>query len=217
MKIVGIIPARRGSKRLPEKNLALLDGEPLITHTCRAALQSQRMDKVYVNTDCPEIADVARTAGVLCPALRPPDLATSNTPTRESNVWLMNRLSESFDAIAVLQPTSPLRTAEDIDAAVNIFEANAPCCVVSIAQVAPANWLGEIGRDGQFRPQVGDMPVFRLNGAIYLYAWDDYLNDRTPRRQMAHTMPAERSVDIDTVFDLHVAQALIDSQAQVMI
>ena len=211
MKILGLIPARRGSRRLPEKNLARLAGEPLIAHTCRAALESQAIDKVYVNTDCPEIADVAAEHGVKCPKLRPPDLATSSTPTRTANTWLMTQLEETFDAVAVLQPTSPLRTAADIDAAVTVFEANAPCSVVSIARIAPASWLGEIARDGQFRQQVGEEAMYRLNGAIYIYTWDDYVLDRQPRRQMAYSMPPERSIDIDTAFDLHIAEAVLSS------
>lgn len=215
MKILGLIPARRGSRRLPNKNLASLFGEPLIAHTCRAALQSSALDKVYVNTDCPEIAEVASQFGVRCPRLRPPDLATSNTPTRISNQWLMNQLSEEFDAIAVLQPTSPLRSAEDINAAVTIFESNSPCSVVSIAPVAPANWLGDIARDGQFRPHVGSEMNYRLNGAIYLYTWEDYLFDRPPRREMAYSMPRERSMDIDTAFDLHLVEAMMSTQSPV--
>lgn len=213
MRIVAIIPARAGSQRLPGKNLVPLAGRPLIAWTCAAARAARSVAAVYVNTDCPRIAAVAAEHGVTAPALRPAHLATAAAPTRAANQWLLNVLisrGERFDAVLVLQPTSPLRTAADIDAAVALYAQNRPCAVVSVAPLAPLGWLGMVGADGAFEPLHANVApnarVHRLNGAIYLYTWDDYLFDRPPPRQLAYVMPPERSVDIDTHEDHRLAE-----------
>ncbi|MGE0479811.1 MAG: acylneuraminate cytidylyltransferase family protein [Phycisphaerae bacterium] len=212
MRIVGIIPARRGSKRLAHKNLAPLGGRPLLAHTCAAALQSGALARVLVNTDSPDIAAVALQCGVECPALRPARLAQDDTPTRLSNMFLLEMLAtggERFDAIMVLQPTSPLRTAADIASAAALFERARPCAVVSVSPVAPASWLGRVDESGTLARHEGDATVYRLNGAIYLHEWSDYVNDRTAARTVAYVMPAERGVDIDTAADLAAAEGLL--------
>lgn len=212
MKIVGLIPARAGSKRLPNKALADLAGQPLIAYTCEAALSSGVLSAVYVNTDNPAIAAAADECGVPCPVLRPPNLAQDDTPTQQSNRFLLEFLAqrgEVYEAVMVLQPTSPLRSADDIREALTLFEANAPCAVVSVSPVAPASWLGRIGRDGRLEPLGGRNVVYRKNGAIYIHCHDDYVHNRPPPRTLVHPMPPERGVDIDTPDDLHYADFLL--------
>lgn len=212
MNVVGIIPARAGSRRIRHKNLAALDGRPLIAHTCEAALSAGVLSAVYVNTDCPTIAETALQCGVTCPILRPSDLAADHSPTRDANNFLLRFLlsrGEHYDAVMVLQPTSPLREAEDVRSAWSLFEENAPCAVVSVSPVAPSNWLGRIARDGGFEALTGDDAIHRLNGAIYVQTLDDYLLNRTPRRTLAYVMPASRGVDIDTPEDLTHAECLL--------
>lgn len=216
MKAVGIIPARAGSRRLPGKNLAPLAGEPLIAHTCRAALESGVFAAVYVNTDSPAIAAEAQRRGVACPALRPSELATDDAPTRDANRFLLELLAargERGDAVVVLQPTSPLRTADDIRAAWALFQEYAPCAVVSVSPVAPADWLGHVGPDARFEPLPAGRTVFRLNGAIYVYGWDDYVTRRDPARTLAYCMPARRGIDIDTQEDLDYADFVMHHDA----
>lgn len=216
MNAVGIIPARSGSKRLPNKNIADLAGRPLIAHTCRAALDCGVLDAVYVNTDCSQIAAVAEEFGVGCPRLRPGSLAEDDTPTRESNRFMLDVLSqrgERYEAVVVLQPTSPLRTADDIRAAWQLYEENAPCAVVSVSPVAPASWLGNIGKDARFEPLAGGKTICRLNGAIYIFAIVDYLSGREPARTLAHVMPAARGIDIDTEEDLRHAEFVMQRVA----
>jgi len=212
MTVVGLIPARAGSKRFPGKNLAPLAGRPLLTYTCEAALDSGVLAAVYVNTDSREIAEVAQQYGVSCPVLRPPALAADETPTRDSNLFLLNYLlerGERYDAVMVLQPTSPLRTAADIRTAWAVFEEHAPCAVASVSPVAPRAWLGELGPDGRFDAWEGTTPVYRLNGAIYVHRLEDYLHDRPPPKRMAYIMPATRGVDIDRREDLEYAEFLL--------
>ncbi len=218
MTVVGLIPARAGSKRLPDKNLVPLCGRPLLAHTCQAAMESRVLSAVYVNTDSPAIAAAAGERGVGCPVLRPPHLAADDSSTRDANVFMLDflaRRGERYDAVMVLQPTSPLRTAQDIRSAWDLFEEHAPCAVVSVAPLVRESWTGHIGRDGRFENAFGDELLYRMNGAIYVYCWQDYVQDRPPRKTVAYRMPTSRSVDIDTRDDLAFAEFLVQRGQQV--
>lgn len=215
MRIVGVIPARGGSQRLPGKNLAIIGGLPLVAHTVQAACDSGVLSDVLINTDDADIAVAAADAGATYPALRPAHLATADATTRDANRWLLTQMAKcgrEYDAIMVLQPTSPLRTADDIRAAADLFEENAPCAVESVTRVAPASWLARLGRDGRIETLVGEECVYRRNGAIYLYRVEDYLTDAPPRKTLAYRMPPERSVDIDVHEDLAVAEFLMSGR-----
>ena len=212
MTAVGLIPARAGSKRLPGKNLLPLAGRPLIAHTCAAARDSGVLAALYVNTDDPTIAAAAERGGAACPALRPAALAADDSPTRASNLFLLDFLAargERYDAVVVLQPTSPLRTAEDIRRAWALFEEHAPCEVVAVSPLVPEGWAGRIGRGNRFERDTGDELLYALNGAIYIHAWDDYVADRPARKTVAYVMPRERGVDIDTREDFEYAEYLL--------
>lgn len=215
MRTLGIIPARAGSQRFPGKNLALLQGRPLIAYACQAAIDSGVLSAVYSNTDSADIAASAERCGVSCPVLRPAHLATAQASTRDANRFLMEHVAargERYDAVVVLQPTSPLRDAEDIRAAIALFEQNAPCAVVSVSPAAPASWLGNIGKDGRFEPLTFGETIYRLNGAIYIYAWHDYLQEREPPRTLAYCMPPQRGIDVDTPEDLQHAEYILRSR-----
>jgi CMP-N,N'-diacetyllegionaminic acid synthase len=212
VSVIGIIPARAGSKRLPDKNLLPLNGRPLLAYTCVAARESHVCTAVYVNTDSPAIAAVAEEYGVACPVLRPKRLATDDCPTRDAILFLLDflaRRSERYDTLLVLQPTSPLRTGDDIRAAWDLFEEHAPCQVVSVAPLVREAWAGRIRRDGGFERGLGEEMIYRLNGAIYLHDCDHYGHDRPPRKTVAYRMPSARSVDIDTIEDLEYAEFLL--------
>lgn len=215
MTVVGIIPARGSSKRLPAKNLRQFAGSPLIAQTCEAARNAGVLTACYVSTDSPEIASVARFYGVPTPVLRPAQLARDESPTFDAVRHLLEHLAqrgERYDAVMILQPTSPLRTAADIQAAWNVFETQAPCAVVSVSPVAPDAWLGRLRPDGQFERGVGADWTYRLNGAIYIHCCDDYLAQCEPRKTVAYIMPPERSVDIDTRADFDYAAHLFEQQ-----
>lgn len=217
MSVVGLIPARAGSKRLPKKNLALLDDRPLIAHTCEAAVASGVLSAVYVNTDSEAIGEVAQQHGVPCPVLRPAHLAQDATSTRAANLFFLDflaRRGEVHEAVMILQPTSPLRTPTDIRAAWDLFEEHAPCEVVSVSRLVPESWAGHIGRDGRFDRCVGDEMLYRLNGAIYVHRCDDYVYDRPPRKVVAYAMPTARAVDVDTSEDLDYARFLLAQARQ---
>lgn len=216
VRTIGIVPARSGSKRLPGKNLALLAGRPLIVHTCCQALDSGVLDAVYVNTDCERIAAAAQRAGALCPRLRPSQLARDDTPTRDAVVWMIDLLAdrgEFYDALMILQPTSPLRTADDIRAAWRLYEDHAPCKVTSVTPQAPQCWHALADDRGLLTRLTGNEPLYRLNGAIYVHAVDEFLANKPSPAEVAYVMPPERSVDIDTQHDLDLCEFLLTHSA----
>lgn len=126
-KILGLIPARGGSKRLPRKNIKDFLGRPLISWTIEQAKKSRLLDKIMVSTDDEEIAEVARKYGADVPFLRPGELARDSSPTIDAVIHALDRFEESgehFDIVALLEPTSPLRTDSDIDTAIELLLAN---------------------------------------------------------------------------------------------
>lgn len=212
MKIIGIIPARAGSKRIPDKNLIALDGRPLLSYTCDAAIRCGIFETVVINTDCRRIAAVAAEHGVQAPALRPAHLATDDAPTRAANIFVLEHLAalgHRFDAVCVLQPTSPLRSTHDIRAAVELWKKAPDSAVVSVSPVAPSTWCGTRGPDGGFVPLADVGALYRLNGALYVYSYENYLQSREPKTTRSYVMPAERGVDIDTWEDLEYAEHLL--------
>ena len=219
---LAVVPARGGSRRLPGKNLRLLEGAPLIVHTIRAALSAERVDRVIVSTDADAIARVALAAGAEVPFSRPAELATDAAAT----LPVIRHAVEWFEAnhgrvgvVVTLQPTSPLRDASEIDAAVGLLDDPAVDSAVSVAPIGlPGSVVGVVAR-GRYlaalpedaRPSAGEAapPAVRLTGAVYvtrreLLAQDRLLGDR-PAALV--TDPA-RAIDIDTPSDLRRARRL---------
>ncbi len=215
MDVLAVIPARAGSKRVPNKNIAPLAGRPLLAYTCEVARAAGVFSRIYVNTDSARIAAIANEHGIGCPILRPAALACDQTSTALAMRFFLSYLvehDESYDALMILQPTSPLRSVQDIHEALELYETHRPAAVVSGCPVAPASWLGRVGRDGRLEDLAGDDPIYKRNGAIYVYDFDAFLFDRQPPRTMLYPMPVERSVDIDTPADWQYAEFLIQSR-----
>lgn len=221
---MALIPARGGSKGLPRKNIRILGGKPLIAWTIEEALKSDCFAEVAVSTDDQEIAAVARDYGARVPFLRPGELATDETRGIEVVLHAMDWYEENeraFDLLMLLQPTSPLRTTEDIRAALGVFTLKQAEAVVSVCPCEyPPVWANTIGPDLcmkdfikkealQNRQKLGIF--YRLNGAIYLAGWDFLRRNRGffGERTYAYIMPAERSVDIDAELDLKFAEFLL--------
>lgn len=182
MKIIAIITARGGSKRLPGKNIKLLGGKPLINWTIDAALESQRCDSVIVSTDSAEIAHIAKLAGASVPFLRPADLATDTAASIDVVLHAVDYYESKHgpvDGVLLLQPTSPFRTSESICKAVELFfavEGNKSVISVSEAISNPAwcffceeNKMQPVMGWEQFSKRSQDLQqVWELNGSIYL-------------------------------------------------
>ena len=136
MKVLGIIPARGGSKGIPGKNIIQLSGKPLITYTIEAAQAASSLDRCIVSTDSQEILDICRRWHADIPFTRPVELAGDKTPTLPVILHALDILSEKYDAVMILQPTSPLRIAKDIDNAIRMLEENSNAdSVISVVKV----------------------------------------------------------------------------------
>jgi CMP-N-acetylneuraminic acid synthetase len=184
MKLLALIPARGGSKRVPGKNIKPLGGMPLIAWSIRAARESAVFVDVMVTTDDPEVAEVARCHGAYVPWLRPPELATDTAGSaeviRHAVGWYEVEHGD-LDAVMLLQPTSPFRRVSSIRQATTLFAEQEPGACRSVVSVSPAAqhpaWCFRIGEDG-IEPFMGwdalqqrtqDLPpAFFLNGAIYI-------------------------------------------------
>jgi len=204
----------------------MVGGKPLIAYTIRAALDAKVIDRVIVSTDSQEIADVARSFGAEAPFLRPPELAQDGTPGIEPILhavrWLTDNEGYYPDYVMVLQPTSPLRTAEDISAATRLAQERQADSVVSVclAHQHPY-WMKQVSSDGRlmdflpldrtYSTRQELPPIYALNGAIYLVRRGTLLERRTfyTEHTYAYVMPAERSLDIDTSWDLYLADLIL--------
>src|ERR1035437_5503200 len=126
-RVLGVIPARGGSKGLPRKNIRVLAGKPLLAYTAEEALAARRLIRVVLTTDAEEIAEGGRQWGIEVPFLRPAELAEDDTPTlpvvQHAVRWLEQR-GDSFDRVCLLQPTDALRRAEHIDACIELLESS---------------------------------------------------------------------------------------------
>lgn len=224
-RIIGIIPARGGSKGLPRKNILPLRGKPLIAWTIEQAQASTCLDKVIVTTDNEEIASVARTHGAEVPFMRPRELASDNAKTIDVIYHALDWLEanfETFDIVVLLQPTSPLRRSTDINNAVEMLFSQKASAIISVCETEHhpcwSNTLPHSRCMADFlRPELmnknrQELPTYyRLNGAIYA-AYCTYLKNQHGffgSETFAYIMPKERSIDIDTKTAFNFANYLL--------
>lgn len=223
-RIFALIPARGGSKGIPKKNIKPLAGKPLIAYSIEAALGSKYIDKAIVSTDSEEIAHTALHYGADVPFLRPAEYASDQSKTIDAVIHAVKTLRENgdgFDVLVLLQPTQPLRTAEDIDASIELYFERGETSLVSVSAVKDHPVLiRSIDANGELIPLLHqsssvrrqDMPPFyRVNGCIYINAVseiDESLSFNDNRQP--YIMPACRAVDIDTMDDFCEAERLIN-------
>ncbi len=219
-KILAVIPARGGSKGVLRKNVRMIAGKPLIAWSIEAAKQATFVDKVILSTDDAEIAEVAQVFDCDVPFMRKPELACDETSTNAVLIDALERMP-GYDWVLLLQPTSPLRSAEDIDNAIRIcFENQAPSCVsVTLAEESPY-WMYELNDSDCMRPLLTHQsverrqdlpPVYSLNGAIYLAKIEWFLEHKTfiTHETIAYKMPRNRSVDLDTEQDFQLLKFIL--------
>lgn len=223
-KILCIIPARGGSKRLPGKNTKLLNGVPLIGYAIRAAKDSQYIDKVIVSTDDEEIARIAQEQGAEVPFMRPPELANDTAPTLpvlQHAVTFFEEKGEMFDLIVLVQPTVPGVESSDVDATVEkLILTNVRSAITVCPIIDPPEWMYRIDAESRLQKYVESPAVrgqdleklYRVNGAVYVIEHDTLMdggkivdNDSSA----GVIMPRERSTDIDTLADLQIAEMLL--------
>lgn len=181
--ILGIIPARGGSKRLRGKNIRLLLGKPLISWTIEVAQNTKMLDKYIVSTDDEEIREVSLEYGAEVLS-RPKELAGDNTSTMDVVLHVLKELDYKADVVVLLQPTSPLRTVDDINKCITLYNKSDFDSVVSVYEISPH--------------------TFYPNGAVYVFKdkiWSDNMG--------MVLMSKEKSVDIDTELDFWLAEQIL--------
>lgn len=221
--MIAIIPARGGSKGLPGKNIKVLNGKPLIAYTIEAALQSEAVTRVIISTDDKEIEKVALAYGAECPFSRPDHLATDDAKAIDVLQYTIEQLEQiekqAIDQFMVLQPTSPLRTSQDIDDAVAIFKTkNADSVISYCREHHPIRWHKYVTEEGKFENIFEDIlqnrqeekPSYFPNGAIYIYKKETLFSGvYYTENSYAYIMPRNRSVDIDDLDDFNYASYLL--------
>lgn len=222
-KILALIPARGGSKGIKNKNIVSVSGKPLIAYTIDAAKASKYIDYVYVSTDSEKIADVAIKYGALIPFMRDETLAQDTSKTIDAVMFSVNKFKEmgyDFDYLVLLQPTSPLRTGEDIDAAIEKLLASTYTSLVSVSKVDDNpvlirsiddnNCLVPILKQSSTVRRQDFKDYYRVNGAIYINKISELtLNTSLNDNLYAYIMPQDRSFDIDTMDDLKTLRSFL--------
>lgn len=227
MRILITICARKGSKRVKNKNMRDLMGKPLIAHTIETAKKWGRADRIIVSTDSNEIAEISREYGVEVPFMRPNELASDTAPKlpviQHAVKYLKDEENEEFDLVVDLDPTSPLRTAEDLENAYNIMIQKNSINLFSVCLARKNPYFNMVELDDKgyahlskklenpvFRMQ--DTPkVYELNASIYIY-WTKYLFDMESvinDGSIIYEMPDERSIDIDSEVDFKMVEFFI--------
>ena len=226
MTIVATICARGGSTGLPRKNIRPLLGKPLIGWTIEQALQVSGLAGVYVSTDDPEIAAVAKSSGAIVLGLRPAELATFQAP----KMPVIRHLVEQIDAAGIppdivvdLDPTSPLREVSDIESCIEMLTPDTDLVITAYpSDKSPYFNMVEEQPDGNIRlvkPPVKQVfgrqqapPVYSMNASVYVWHRRTLNQDLWEGRVRMHRMPRERSVDIDSLLDFKLVELLMQER-----
>jgi len=227
-RVLAVIPARGGSRRVPRKNLRDVAGKPLVAHAVEQVGEASVVDEAVVSTDDPEIRSVARKYGGNVPFERPARLATDTAASVDVVAhaldWFAAR-DETFDVVAMVQATVPFRTPADVDGAIRaLYEADADSVVTVSEFGAPPLWSVAVDDDDllypQFQPDVlwadevprsQDLPrLLHPNGAVLAVRTAVFAEQRSfyTERTTGYEMPPSRSIDVDNEFDLDLARAL---------
>jgi CMP-N,N'-diacetyllegionaminic acid synthase len=225
MRVLGIVPARGGSEGIPGKNVRPLGGKPLLVHTAEAALAARLLSRVVLTTDDERIAEVGRGCGLEVPFLRPAELAMDDTPTLpvlQHAVAELEKTGDRFDAVCLLQPTSPFRRAGDIDGCIELLESAGLDAVVSVLPVPPEHnphWVYFREGDGLLRLATGEdqpiprrqelPPAFHRDGSVYVTRRNVLMEGNSLYgRRLGGYLADSRSVNLDTPADWERAERL---------
>lgn len=226
--IVAFIFARGGSKGLPRKNLRLLAGKPLIVHAVETGQALSRVSKVIVSTDDAEIAAVAERAGALVPFMRPLELASDSAPewlAWQHAIRATRALGDAVDIFVSLPPTSPLRTPADVDCAIDLKLRSESDIVITVREAernpyfnmvrAGADGSLSLAIEGQYHRRQDAPPIYDITTVAYVANADFILSASRifDGKVRAVEVPRERAIDIDTEYDMRVAEATADMPA----
>lgn len=225
MRNLAVILARSGSKGLKDKNIKELNGKPLMAYTIEAAVASGKFDTVHVSTDSEQYAEIARKFGADVPFLRDAELAgdhASSWDALRSVVKEYEKRGNVFDTVTLLQPTSPLRDADNIRGAFEIFEEKQADSVVSVCEVEHSPLLCNVLDDSLSMDGFIDMSkvgrrqelstYYRINGAIYIQKTKFLMEGASVygEKSYAYIMDKRKSIDIDDSYDFLIAERLME-------
>lgn len=223
MKNLAIIPARSGSKGLKDKNIKLFDNKPLIAYSISVAIESGLFSEVMVSTDSEVYAEVSKKYGASIPFLRSKEMSNDTAGSWDVVKEVLHHYLKNgikYDSICLLQPTSPLRTIEDIKAGYSMFENMQADAITAVCEMSHSPlWTMTLNEDKsltEFRKHMNSVPrqmlktYYRINGALYIrkvkYEEDEII--LLDNKEYAYIMDRKRSVDIDTIDDFEYAEFL---------
>ncbi|WP_036214779.1 cytidylyltransferase domain-containing protein [Lysinibacillus sphaericus] len=222
--ILAIIPARGGSKGVPRKNIRDLAGKPLIAWTIEEAKKSKYISRLILSSEDEEIIDIAKHYGCEVPFVRPRELAQDATPGIDPVLHAIQQCPD-FDYVVLLQPTSPLRTVEDIDGCIELaIKQHADFCVSVTESEKSPYWMYTIKNNGHLNPLVmedkiatrrQDLPKsYVLNGAVYIARTSALVKEKSflNKNTKAFIMPTMRSFDIDTELDMKICEGILNNK-----
>ncbi len=221
--ILAIIPARGGSKRLPDKNILKLVGKPMIAWSIEAGLKSKYIDKVVVSSDSHKILDISKKYGADI-INRPSALACDTATSFDAIKHTIENIDEKFDFVILLQPTSPLRKSKHIDEAFELLIVKKADAVISVCETDHSPlWTNTLSKDGSMVGFLKDKTLnkrsqdletyYRLNGAIYICKTDKLLDEKNffiNDNIFCYKMNREDSIDVDNEMDLKFAEFMIE-------
>jgi len=229
MNILGLIPARGGSKGIPNKNRKVLNGKPLLQYTIEAALGSKLLNRVVFSSEDETLIELARSMGAEVPFIRPSILSQDDSGTLEVVQHALKVLScdgEKYDAVCLLQVTNPFRTSKFIDEAIKKFKNSHADTLLSVLKVPHTynpHWVFKVSKKGHIELVTGDkqiikrrqdLPItYHRDGAIYLVKADTILNKNTLYGEMISYIESnpEHQVNIDTAEDWEKAEIIAKS------
>ncbi len=226
MKNIAIITARSGSKGLKDKNIRILNGKPLMAYTIEAAIKSGMFDEIMVSTDSKEYASVAIKYGAKVPFLRTKKNSDDNASSWDVVKEVVKKykdMGKEFNTVCMLQPTSPLRIAEDIVNGYKLFNEKKADTVIAVCETQHSPlWSNTLDESNCMKGFISDdilncprqklQQYYRINGALYIRKISTLYNEGNMYdcNCYAYVMPRERSVDIDTMLDFRIAQAMME-------
>lgn len=232
MKIMAFIPARGGSKGIPRKNLALLNGKPLIQYTLEAAQKSKKVDEIFISTEDSEIIALCRPLGFEFPYIRPEELATDTASLVDVIIhaldWKKKNKNEIPDAVVLLQPTSPLRSTEDIDGAIEQFIIKKVDTLIGVHAMIehPYECIRLVGNSWSYlarpsrevyRRQDYRENFYFINGAIYIVKTDFLMKEKkliVEGVSDIYFMSPAHGIDIDHSFQLKLAEFFMGNEIE---
>jgi CMP-N-acetylneuraminic acid synthetase len=222
---LAVVPARAGSKGLPNKNILPLRGRPLISYSIEAGKRSKYIDEVVVSTDSAKIAFFAKKFGAKVPFMRPKELATDSAKSVDmllhTVLFYKRVLKRKFDYLVLLQPTSPLRSFRDVDSAIELLLKKCANSVISVQEQKPlfSNYIDRtlsmnsfLDSSMQTKRRQELKSIYSLNGAIYIVNIEKFLKKRTlfcAKKSFAYVMSRRNSVDIDDIYDFKFASTIL--------